>query len=62
MSTEPRQAGTAKEIEVTPEMAAAGLAEFREHRYDTDVWYMLECVYRAMSYASADASSNKDAR
>ena len=45
------------EISVTPRMIAAGLAELREHHYDDDAEYMLECVYRAMAYASFSASS-----
>ena len=46
-------------IDVTPAMVAAGLDELRQHMYDTDVPYMLESVYRAMAYASLDASSKK---
>ncbi len=53
------QAGTENEIEITPEMIEAGLQEMREHHYDTDVGYMLECVYRAMVYATRQASSSK---
>ncbi len=49
----------AQEIEVTPEMIEAGRQEMREHHYDTEIGYMLECVYRAMSYASCPASSTK---
>lgn len=44
-------------IEVTDAMIAAGLDEFREHHYGSDVPYVLESVYRAMAYASLDASA-----
>ncbi len=50
------QKGLAIEIEVTPEMVAAGLEALREHHYGDDLGYMLESVFRAMAYASAAAS------
>lgn len=49
-------------IDVTPQMVEAGLAEFRDHRYDTGVRYMLESVYRAMAYANLDASSTSPSK
>ncbi len=42
------------QIVVTPEMIVAGLEEFREHHYDIDTAYMLEAVFRVMSYASLE--------
>jgi len=50
------------EIEVTPEMIEAGLYEFRQHHYDTDVGYVLESVFRAMDYARLDASASRVSR
>ncbi len=38
-------ATTLIEIEVTPEMIAAGLEEIREHRYGDDLRYTLESVF-----------------
>ena len=49
------------EIEVTEKMIEEGRREFWEHKYDTDIPYMLESVFRAMSYANVrSASSSKD--
>ena len=45
------------QIEVTETMIDAGREEFQRHHYDADVGWMLESVYRAMAYASLDASS-----
>lgn len=49
-----RQAGA--EIEVTPEMIEAGLEELYQHRFGSDLRYVLEVVYRAMAYSSVSAS------
>ena len=46
------------EIPVTAEMVDAGLSEIREHHYDTDVRWMLECVFRAMAYANLEVASS----
>lgn len=62
MSCESRQVGTENGIAITPEMIEAGLGELREHHYDTDVGYMLECVYRAMAYAKPAASDKRLAK
>jgi hypothetical protein len=51
------QAGASSEIEVTPEMTAAGISALHEHRYGDDADYTVECVYRAMAYALARASA-----
>jgi hypothetical protein len=50
------------QIEVTPAMIEAGQAEMSEHHYGGDTAYMLECVYRAMAYASRDASATNNSR
>ena len=50
------------QIEVTPEMLEAGLDELAEHSYADDLRYTLECVYRAMRYASLSASPTRDSR
>jgi hypothetical protein len=34
----------------------------QEHNYGGDLRYMLECVYRAMSYASLEALSTKSVK
>lgn len=44
------------EIEVTPEMVAAGLQALSEHSFSDELPYVLESVYRAMAYARALAS------
>ena len=44
------------EIVVSPAMIEAGLEELRSHHYDGDSRCMLECVFRAMVYASVPAS------
>ncbi len=44
------------EIEVTPAMIAAGKEALREYSFADDMGYVIECVYRAMAYARADAS------
>lgn len=51
---------TQREIVVTNEMVKAGLEEMREHHYDEEMAYILECVYRAMAYESDSASSIRD--
>lgn len=59
--TEKRQAGIQfEEIAVTPQMVEAGLEVFRSHHYDTDAPYLMECIYRAMAYASLDASEPRE--
>ena len=45
------------EIPVSDLMIEAGLEAFREHHYDSDVRYMLECVFRAMAYEGLHACS-----
>ena len=45
-----------REIEVTVAMVKAGLEELGDHHYADDWAYVLECVYRAMTYASPEAS------
>lgn len=40
------------EIVVTPEMVAAGIEELFEHKITNDWAYVVECVFRAMAYAS----------
>lgn len=50
------------EIEVTPEMIEAGVDELRDHHYACDTSYMVECIFRAMSYASRSASATKSPR
>lgn len=49
-------------ILVTPEMVRAGLQEFGEHHYGSDIAYVLECVYRAMHYESPAASLSKSSQ
>jgi hypothetical protein len=44
------------EIVVTAAMIEAGLGALREHHYAEDTLYMLECVFRAMAYASPSVS------
>ena len=60
-----RPAHKSREIEVTPEMIEAGLAELYDHRFGEDVRLVLEDVYRAMAYAShgsVSASCTKPSR
>lgn len=45
------------EIEVTPAMVSAGLDELREHSFGDEPSYVLESIYRAMSYAALSAAS-----
>lgn len=45
------------QIEVTPEMLAAGLEVLREHHLGDDLAYLAEALYLAMFYRSAHASS-----
>lgn len=59
--TEPQDDSSA-EVSVTDEMVDVGMIEFREHRYGGDDRYMIECVYRAMTYARLRASSTNAAR
>jgi hypothetical protein len=47
------------EIEVTEAMVAAGLDEMRDHHYESDTKWMLECIFRAMLYASPAASETR---
>lgn len=49
--------GTKDEIEVTAQMIEAGLEEMGEHHFGDDLAIVLEHVFRAMAYASLDASS-----
>jgi hypothetical protein len=44
------------EIVVTQEMVNEGLDELARHHYCDDIRYILECVFRAMAYASPSAS------
>jgi hypothetical protein len=50
------------EIVVTDDMVDAGLNELREHHHTDDLRYVLECVYRAMAYASLSASTTSDSK
>lgn len=38
------------------------MAELREYGFADDPRYVLECVYRAMAYASASASVTSESR
>ena len=44
------------EIVVTDAMIEAGVDEFSQHRMCDDIKYVLESVFRAMSYSSLRAS------
>ena len=50
------------EIEITQETIEAGLIEIREYKLGDDLGYALECIYRAMDYARASASSIKPSK
>ena len=50
-----------EEIEVTAAMISAGLSELREHSFAEDAGYVLECVYRAMGYATRASASETSA-
>jgi len=50
------------EIEVTERMVKAGLEALQEHKYGEDLSYVLESVFRAMSYGRCSASSTSASR
>ena len=55
MACDSGQAGA--EIEVTSAMIAAGREELLGHPIGGDLDYMLESVFRSMSYAALDSAS-----
>jgi hypothetical protein len=59
--THDRRNANIVEIEVTPEMVVAGLAELREHHFGEDLSYMVECIYRVMASERRPASESKPA-
>lgn len=49
------------EIEISPAMIAAGLAELGDHSFGSEMSYVIECVYRAMTYAARVSASETSA-
>jgi hypothetical protein len=50
-----------QDIEVTPEMLAAGLDELYQHHFGEDPRLVLEAVYYAMAYAARERASSTKA-